>query len=509
MKSERRDSVTRMRDTLGMKIIRTMLWLVAAVTVGIPVTEAGPIPTTPTYTSKTRLRIPFHQDPEEMRRMGAKEIRLFVSQDRGCSWTQAQKVATNARHFNFQAPNDGEYWFGVKTVDRNGRLQPDGDAVDTALQVIVDSTLPQLRLELQSPAPGWVQINWTAADEHLDPTNLRLEYRQSGMSEWQKVSIVPKATGQTKWSVPQGGIVAVRGWASDLARNTAQDETQLNVAAANESVPRPSVPDLRQPIAGNNNLPDQFSAMPGGQPQPQDQFQNAFNGPRGNFVSHPGTREPQPENNTARYRIVNSRRFQIGYKLQDVGPSGVSTVELYITNDEGRTWFRYGTDDDNQSPFQVDVPKEGTYGFSLGVRSGAGLASEPPQNGDKPSIVVVVDQTPPQLQLLPLEQGRGRSANKIRIQWRFHDDFPSDKPIALYYSPNGQAPWQPISGWTENTGGFIWNMGPNVPSRFFLRIEGRDMAGNTQVVETPKPVLIDLSRPTAKIIDIEAGSGPQ
>ena len=491
------------------------MWLVAAVTVGIPFVEAGPIPTAPTYTSKTRLRIPFHQDPEEIRRMGATAIRLFVSQDRGRSWTQAQSVATSARHFNFQAPADGEYWFGVKTVDRQGKLQPDGDTIDTALQVIVDATLPQLRLELHQPAPGSVQINWTAADDHLDPTQLRLEYRQAGMSDWQKISITPKASGQTQWSVPQGGIVAVRGTVSDLARNTAQDETQLNVAPANESVPRPSVPDLRQPIAGRNNtMQDQFSALPQGAPAgaPQDQFNTGFSGPRGNFISHPAHREQadnSSSNSTARFRIVNSRRFQIGYKLQDVGPSGVSTVEMYITNDEGRTWFRYGTDEDNQSPFQVEVPKEGTYGFSLGVRSGAGLSSDPPQNGDKPSIVVVVDQTAPRLQLLPLEQGRGRSANKIRIQWRFQDDFPSDKPIALYYSTNGQAPWQPISGWTENTGGYIWNMGPNVPSRFFLRIEGRDMAGNTQVVETPQPVLIDLSRPTAKIIDVEAGSGPQ
>jgi hypothetical protein len=39
-------------------------------------------------------------------------------------------------------------------------------------------------------------------------------------------------------------------------------------------------------------------------------------------------------------------------------------------------------------------------------------------------------------------------------------------------------------------------------------MEARDAAGNMQVVETPQPVLIDLSRPTAKIIDIESGDVP-
>ncbi len=114
----------------------------------------------------------------------------------------------------------------------------------------------------------------------------------------------------------------------------------------------------------------------------------------------------------ARCRVVNSRKFQIGYKLQDVGPSGVASVELYITQDNGVTWYRYGVDDDNQSPFQVEVPRDGTYGFMLGVRSGAGLASDPPQNGDLPAIVVAVDLTAPRLEIVPVEQGHGRNAGR-------------------------------------------------------------------------------------------------
>jgi hypothetical protein len=104
---------------------------------------------------------------------------------------------------------------------------------------------------------------------------------------------------------------------------------------------------------------------------------------------------------------VDSRKFQIGYNLEGVGPSGVSSVDLYITDDNGATWYHYGSDDDNVSPILVEVPSEGTYGFTLGVRSGAGLSSDPPQNGDAPSIVVVVDQTAPTLELLPVQQGLG------------------------------------------------------------------------------------------------------
>ncbi len=201
---------------------------------------------------------------------------------------------------------------------------------------------------------------------------------------------------------------------------------------------------------------------------------------------------------------MNTRKFQIGYKLQDVGPSGVASVELYITQDNGVTWYRYGVDDDNQSPFQVEVPREGTYGFTLGVRSGAGLASDPPQNGDPAAIVVTVDQTAPRLELLPVEQGHGRYAGKLVISWKCTDDNLGEKPLTLFCSRTGHAPWTPISGPVENSGSFVWNAEPGLGPKFFLRIEARDLAGNVQVVELPQPVVIDLARPTAKIIDVES-----
>lgn len=532
-----------------MKAPTLFLIAVALLACSVPV-QAGPIPTTPIYTNKLRFRIPFHFDAEEMQRLGAREIRLFVSRDRGRNWQQTQAVAPDAGKFNFQAPTDGEYWFLVRTVDARNKLHPDNTVNDPGLQVIVDTAQPKLQLELRQPAPGRVQLSWTAGDEHLDTTQLRLEYMQPGLSDWQTVSIVPKAIGQTEWAIPQGGIVAVRGSISDFARNVAQDQVQLRVAAGNQAVPRPDAPDLRQPVAspgrsGNDSvaltMPDQFPSggidkskappvpVAGGEdikftPIPMQGKDGSA--PRSNFISHQGEKpiiagqrsvttppdEPVRQVSTGRHRVVNTRQFQIGYKLQDVGPSGVSNVELYITQDNGATWYRYGEDPDRQSPAQVEVPKEGLYGFALGVKSGAGLASDPPQNGDRPSIIVVVDQTPPRIEMLPLEQGQGKAATKLLIPWKYADDNPNDKPIAISYSANGQAPWQPISGWIENTGSYIWNVGPGVPMKFYLRIEARDSAGNIQSVETPQPVLIDLSKPTAKIIDIETPSitiGPQ
>ncbi len=532
------------------------VWLAIVAWGTCSVLEAAPIPTAPIHTNKLKFKIPFHYDAAELTRLGARQIQLHVSRDQGRTWQAYQEVTPDAGKFSFQAAGDGEYWFIVRTLDAKKKLQPAGKFTDPDLRVIVDTKPPTLQLELKQTTPGKAQLLWTASDEHLDLTQLRLEYLQPGSPDWQPVPIVPKAIGQTGWSLPQGGVVAVRGTVADLARNTGSDEVQLRVVPANQAVPRPDAPGLREPVAGSDSsphdsmaltLPEKFPSSsashagvaPGdvlpGDRKPGDPFDVRGETALGNLQTGDGTsavpprqdrlvslkpdhppviagqsREPVPGQEgarqpvTARNRVVNSRRFQIGYKLQDVGPSGVSMVELYITEDDGRTWFHYGADDDKQSPIPVEVPREGIYGFTLGVQNGLGVASDPPQNGDRPAIVVAVDLTPPRLDLLSLEQGRGKNAGKVAIAWKCTDDFLSERPISLFYSPSGQAPWLPIAGPLENTGSYVWSPDPQLVSTFNLRIEARDLAGNLQTADSRQPVVLDLARPTAKITDVES-----
>jgi hypothetical protein len=548
----------RMKSFKPMKL--AWLLLLSAALAPAFVLWAAPIPTGPIYTRQLAFRIPFHFDSNELSRLGAREIRLYVSRDRGRTWNLDKTVFSEQGRFNpeankfkFQATGDGEYWFLVRTLDSKNHLHPDMNATDPGLQVVVDATPPRLQLDLEQPAAGTVQLSWKASDDHLDPTQLRLEYLQPGSSDWQPVSVVPKASGQTGWKVSQGGEVAVRGSIADLAGNSARDEVRLRILPASQTVPRPGAPDVRQPVAGpvsdpaagpgseprDNlalNMPDQFpstdrtpqagpaeSASPPAKEAsqivrwPSAETPPAIAGAKNSFVSHkpdnhsaiapePVPRVPehlQRSTTASRRRVVDSRKFQIGYNLEGVGPSGIGSVELYITEDNGTNWYHYGADDDHQSPILVEVPREGTYGFALGVRSGAGLTSEPPQKGDPPSIVVVVDQTTPRLEMFPVEQGLGKNVNKLLISWRCEDENLAEKPVSLFYSPSGQAPWLPISGPAENTGRFVWTIGSGLPVKLYLRIEARDLAGHVQTIDSPQPIVVDLSRPTAKIIDVE------
>jgi len=93
-------------------------------------------------TGRNRFRIPFRMDADEIEALGAREIQLSVSTDRGETWRHYQSVRVDADWFMFETEDDGEFWFAVRTLDSQGRFHP--AAFQTGLKVIVDATAQPL-----------------------------------------------------------------------------------------------------------------------------------------------------------------------------------------------------------------------------------------------------------------------------------------------------------------------------------------------------------------------------
>ncbi len=205
---------------------------------------------------------------------------------------------------------------------------------------------------------------------------------------------------------------------------------------------------------------------------------------------------------TGSQQIVNNRVFEIDYRVEDVGPSGVGSVELFVTENGGREWFRYGDDPDRTSPFQVDTRGEGTFGFAVRVKSGLGFSDPPPQPGDQPDIVIVVDQTPP-IAELSVPQIVVDGGGRIRMTWRLSDSNLSPAPIRLEYASRPSGPWTPAFDWQVDQGGYEMPIQPGLPNRLHFRLLTRDVAGNVASVQTNQPLLIDQQRPTARLLRVQ------
>ena len=72
--------------------------------------------------------------------------------------------------------------------------------------------------------------------------------------------------------------------------------------------------------------------------------------------------------------MTSAMRFEVDYEFDAAAANGVRSVELWGTKDQGHTWSRWQIDADRQSPLDVQVDAEGTYGFRIVIVGNNGLA---------------------------------------------------------------------------------------------------------------------------------------
>ena len=514
-------------------------------------------------TNSPSFRIPFAVEATDSYAATGTAI-LFASKDGG-PLEQIQRVNAQSGGFQFLAPTDGRYAFAVRMTDPSGRIAGDAGQLVPELEVVVDTTPPVLEFQLAETGSGEMSITWRCNETAVAPESLRLEHAEGTDGRWLPVQATSAASGQTAIHSRPGNSVFVRGFITDLAGNrgggsgqivlTAAPDSQT-VAQTNAGSGQPSPPGLSIPGATNNGPEiDASQQTPATQFAPQiaasqqmlgaNPFQNPASqmqptsAPRrstqtanpGGFSSAVSSQYPVaaqiPAPVTQSYpagfsgystvdsasaggsaqgisggQIVNNRVFDIAYEVQDVGPSGVSAVQLFVTENNGQEWFRYGDDVDLRSPFQVDTRGEGTFGFAVRVRNGLGFTDMPPQPGQIPSVVVTVDQTPPVASLSQpqiIVQGEG----KIRLNWNVTDSHPSPAAVRLEYAVSSSGPWTPIFDWQVDQHNFEMPIQPGMPNTLHFRLLARDAAGNVATAQTPQPVLIDQHRPTVRLLSIQ------
>ncbi len=407
------------------------------------------------YSRFNVFRIPFQAETGGR----FKQIQLYVSQDQGKSWHPVITVTPEQRYFDFRAPQDGLYWFAVRTVDQDNRAYPlNMEGAQPGLRVVVDTRPPVIHVSALPPRDGDVGVTWEVRDDNLDPASLRLEYHLAGSPDWVPLAADLNATGQRYWKPATNAAIEVRLRARDRADNWGEER---------------------------------ITVTPG-----------VYSGRAAGVTPEPTTQRPAE----SAIRFVNSKRFGINYEIKDKGPSGVSAVELWYTQDPAaRIWNKHRTEEGNppRPPFLVDVQGEGLYGFTLVVRSGVGLSEREPQVGDQPQVWVEVDLTKPVAKLGAIDVGRGPDAGRLTIQWTASDKNLGPQPITLSYAEQAGAAWKPIATNLENTGRYVWQMPADVPYKFLVRVEATDRAGNVGSDVTAKPIIVDLSQPKGVILNVE------
>ena len=96
-------------------------------------------------------------------------------------------------------------------------------------------------------------------------------------------------------------------------------------------------------------------------------------------------------------RMTSLRRFQLEYEVESVGPAGVAEVELWATTNGARSWTRWGTDADHQSPFDVEVEEEGVSDSALSSQAATAWRVNRRVSATWPTSGFVLTRRSPQL----------------------------------------------------------------------------------------------------------------
>jgi hypothetical protein len=216
--------------------------------------------------------------------------------------------------------------------------------------------------------------------------------------------------------------------------------------------------------------------------------------------------------------ITNNRRVSWEYEVSKFGPSGVGSVELYMTRDDGMTWTPlHGehqplTAAKDSAPgvlrrvLTVTLPEvDGVYGFYLEAKSGAGQSKGRPQKGTTvPQLRVKLDTKPPEARLFkPIPDPGVKDA--LLLTWKAFDENLAAKPVSIEWAERPTGPWEHIgAAQMANTGSYSWHVPANMPSEVYLRLTVRDLAGNVAVAETDRPQTIDFAVPEVAIRGIVA-----
>jgi hypothetical protein len=425
------------------------------------------------YCHWRQFKIPFKNDPKTG---PIAQVRLYVSRDQGSNWSYTATAPAEDQHFSYNASQDGLYWFAAQTVDFQGKLYPPTlDGLRPSLKVVVDTTPPTVQIQGLPPRNNEVGVAWNVSDDNLDrslPDGVQLQYRMAGGVTWVPLIIAP-GSSQHYWNPQTNAAVEVRVLARDRAGNTGENKTTVSLV--------------------------------GGAGQ-----QQAFNDPLVGI--RPESFAPK---DLAR-KYVNSKQVSLHYGLKDVGPSGVSVVELWYTIYNGRAWNKLteypidikNTADTNPSKkLKFEIQEDGVYGITLVAKSGVGFGQRPPQVGDSPQFWLEVDTVKPQVQILGVNVGNGVEKGKVTIQWDARDRNLGPTPIRLAYSEKKDGSWTTFADKLENTNRYVWTMPqqPAPPYQFYIRVEAIDMANNVGEAVTPERVKVDLSVPRATIENIEPG----
>jgi hypothetical protein len=85
-------------------------------------------PLKPIYWKQRLFFIPYQMNPQSKLLNPIAKVQLLYSRTGANDWAPLQEAKPNVQGFSYHAAEDGEYWFALRHLDRQGNPWPSGEA---------------------------------------------------------------------------------------------------------------------------------------------------------------------------------------------------------------------------------------------------------------------------------------------------------------------------------------------------------------------------------------------
>lgn len=479
-----------------------------------------------TYLRQNDFYIPYKLNDESDAQA---PLNLYCSKNLGRSWELFKSLIpanepNGARQFNIRVDADGEYWFIILPSRIENSPNPNL-GYRPHLRIVVDTMAPILKIETQKTDNDKITIFWTMTDRNPSVDSVRFFQRYSETADWSEINLNSKsvvlfnnpdgasgATGQFTVQVSHGVYqLFIKGEAYDKAKIPTVTLWTVSMTGTNVVLPGTAVQQgVGTDALGRGEFKSAFLNPETGSASPS----SAENSPTpitpggsiGWSANRPGTPNPargersilSPRTVVSSLKVINKPHFDLDYDITAVGHSGVGAVEVWATRNHGTDWFQLAKDNDNITPVAIDLTEDGIYGLKLVLENGAGIRGGRPRPGETPSSWLVLDRTAPTGELTSAEIRVDSNIPQMRLRWGCTDEYPSQTPVALYWSRDGQEPWSLIADQLPAVGDYLWTMPNDVPARIVIKMEMQDRAGNIST-HISRPIAADAFVPQGYI----------
>jgi tetratricopeptide (TPR) repeat protein len=192
--------------------------------------------------------------------------------------------------------------------------------------------------------------------------------------------------------------------------------------------------------------------------------------------------------------ITRAQTVTVNYRLspshtaneRQIRPDEISKVVLWVTSDGGTTWKHLGAFPGDGKGIIYNAA-DGQYGFYCAYLTADGAWTATPTAHSKPQATVVIDSTPPRLELRSPRDGdqffapAGNSDDaRIPVLWDALDLSLDNRQMNILVSQGDEA-WSDAGSPLAEAGIFEVRLKPS-EKPYFLKLVARDAAGNETTV---------------------------